>query len=103
MGECKTCGGRKTIFKGSPPEPHPCPDCNWPSDRVYEPFPGAFGEAGAEKPDDGGPAFPETWPNQAPRPGMTLRDWFAGQAVAGGVPAHRAYECADAMLAARKR
>ena len=30
---------------------------------------------------DGGPAFPDTWkPGQ---PGMTLRDWFAGQALAG--------------------
>lgn len=48
-------------------------------------------------------------------PGMTLRDWFAGQALAGmlaseaGIPpysnswaAERAYQMADAMLAARK-
>jgi hypothetical protein len=60
--------------------------------------------------NDGGPAFPfkgyagETY-------GMTLRDWFAGQALAGmligewlsdkGV-ATLAYEYADAMLAARE-
>jgi hypothetical protein len=60
--------------------------------------------------NDGGPAFPfkgyagETY-------GMTLRDWFAGQALAGmligewlsdkGV-ATLAYEYADAMLRARE-
>lgn len=42
--------------------------------------------------------------------GMTLRDWFAGQALAGllansghfpGNPAEAAYRYADAMLAAR--
>lgn len=49
--------------------------------------------------------------------GMDLRDWFAGQALAGlcaysgtygfqdgpDSAAERAYECADAMLAARTR
>lgn len=44
--------------------------------------------------------------------GMTLRDWFAGQALAGGAgrsffwprdQADKAYEVADAMLAARER
>lgn len=67
---------------------------------------------------DGGPAFP--WPHtQYPNgevewgsPGMTLRDWFAGQALAGlcngahGYGAENtaaeAYSVADAMLAARK-
>jgi len=61
---------------------------------------------------DGGPAFPfkgyagETY-------GMTLRDWFAGQALAGllrdgidvfGVyaTANDAYKMADAMLKARE-
>lgn len=42
------------------------------------------------------------------QPGMTLRDWFAGQVVAG-LPVHHtadaaarwAYEVADAMLKAR--
>lgn len=72
--------------------------------------------------NDGGPAFPEhragpmyfAGPNGQPRPvmetvgGMSLRDWFAGQALAGMVPdtaqnkALAAYAIADAMLAARE-
>lgn len=75
--------------------------------------------------NDGGPAFPILKP-QNPNfeycdPGMTLRDWFAGQALAGilanpnihkeanalGVPCVNiavpaAYVAADAMLEARK-
>lgn len=66
---------------------------------------------------DGGPAFPRTgdegggWQN-----GMSLRDWFAGQALAGymaslreavgdhvaRVGAEESYRIADAMLMARK-
>lgn len=74
----------------------------------------------AKQIDTGGSAFPrpasaiggETCDEQA---GMTLRDWFAGQALAGIMarPAHSdgldkterciwAYEHADAMIAARK-
>lgn len=77
--------------------------------------------------DDGGSAFPaEVY--LTPRdtiatkcPGMTLRDWFAGQALTGMIPieyapngqinsqakkhalvvASHAYNIADAMLAAR--
>lgn len=66
---------------------------------------------------DNPPAFPNTgnssW-NLRPAEGMTLRDWFAGQALAGImatetddteysfiVVSHRAYAFADAMLAAR--
>jgi hypothetical protein len=70
--------------------------------------------------NDGGPAFPsvgEGFGNPSySAPGMTLRDWFAGQALAGmlinyttqkfGVGeqtcAKGAYEFADAMLAARE-
>lgn len=83
--------------------------------------------------NDGGPAFPtpdnSAWDGPARTPGMTLRDWFAGQALAGimaaegdaegagsfklrgGVPsfmagpaafADAAYMMADSMLAARK-
>lgn len=73
-------------------------------------------------PNDGGPAFPglETWWNtttkqheQVGPPGMSLRDWFAGQAIAvmaaplkGSTPPNEAiagwaYGLADAMLAAR--
>jgi hypothetical protein len=71
--------------------------------------------------NDGGPAFPSdhghtpdgTW-NQSQ--GMSLRDWFAGQALAGMFrhkgwintvdgdeteAAARAYRIADAMIAAR--
>lgn len=60
---------------------------------------------------DGGPAFPVSGFSS----GMTLRDYFAGQALAGitvgcgwqGGPwetmAAHAYEAADAMLAERER
>jgi len=67
--------------------------------------------------DDGGPAFP-TEPNTQPgfyiHHGMSMRDWFAGQALAGIMVDGRkqqgwaryavrdAYIAADAMLAARK-
>jgi len=81
--------------------------------------------------NDGGPAFPtpgedfiegpqgrlpaSAWGMQG-SPGMSLRDWFAGQALAGvisacyftGGPAsyaevaEQAYAYADSMLAARK-
>lgn len=69
--------------------------------------------------DDGGPAFPEAfWPtpqSDAPdyRPGMSLRDWFAGQALAGllafegtspgNTTAHIAWAIADDMLAERAK
>lgn len=60
---------------------------------------------------DGGPAFPhEQFMDGAP--GMSLRDWFAGQVLAGLcagdaiLPAEKmatfAYGAADEMLAARK-
>ena len=75
--------------------------------------------------NDGGPAFPcESYgikngkETTVPAQGMTLRDWFAGQALAGicaplyddespTIWKHRefakgAYMFADAMLAARK-
>lgn len=67
--------------------------------------------------NDGGPAFPSTiqyFPddkNANEEQGMTLRDWFAGQALAG-LLAHTgesernravaAYRYADAMLRARE-
>ena len=66
--------------------------------------------------DDGGPAMPHApystdarnWSDGSS--GMSLRDWFAGQALAGlaadGLTyegmAKDAYELADAMLAARE-
>lgn len=85
----------------------------------------------AEMVDDGGLAFPCVWTDiyhdQQCAPGMSLRDWFAGQSLIGqlilssltmgeriraGEPsdgplpqeiARAAYLMADAMLAARKR
>jgi hypothetical protein len=72
-------------------------------------------------PKDGGPAFPrpasEAYPKYGQQDGMTLRDWFAGQALAGilinyttqkfGVKdsdvAQHAYIFADAMLAERAK
>lgn len=61
---------------------------------------------------DGGPAFPAE--AALHNKGMTLRDWFAGQALAGmyaqfgaelspSAFASFAYRLADAMLAARSR
>lgn len=76
------------------------------------------------KKDDGGPAFPTTIYEPEPavpgrlreidHPGMSLRDWFAGQAAAQLVPyvdafvplhavAKSAYKFADAMLAEREK
>lgn len=71
-----------------------------------------------DKIDDGGPAFP-TENSAAHHPGMSLRDWFAGQALAGllsdaslnncvdfeGIDdyASAAFDAADAMLEARKK
>lgn len=66
--------------------------------------------------DDGGSAFPfEGGENNglSPEWGMSLRDWFAGQALAGFVRhsatffdaetgAKLSYRYADAMIAARK-
>lgn len=62
--------------------------------------------------DDGGPAFPHhDSGDTAMRPGMSLRDWFAGQALNtfavqhGSRPekvAKLAYQIADAMIAASK-
>jgi hypothetical protein len=61
------------------------------------------------KKKDGGPAFPT---QSSPYfTGMTLRDWFAGQALTApwssnfevSEAAEIAYEFADAMLAARAK
>lgn len=65
---------------------------------------------------DGGPAFPVDAPNDPciiKDPGMTLRDYFAGQALAGLMANHmpystfsliasKAYKAADAMLKERE-
>lgn len=68
--------------------------------------------------EDGGPAFPVT-PAEGPNfMGMTLRDWFAGQALAGRLAAlnpggldraaseymaEQSYRLADAMLEEREK
>ena len=65
---------------------------------------------------DGGSAFPVYAWQGAVDPGMTLRDWFAGQALTGmiqdgyqqcgedwiGYMAKDAYKIADAMLVERE-
>lgn len=72
-----------------------------------------------DKTNDGGPAFPRVpWDvndyTGDGSPGMTLRDYFAGQALASmdtdgytltGIHrlARRAYDIADAMLAEREK
>lgn len=78
-----------------------------------------------DKPDDGGPAFPQFAPPMARMDpvtghienvpdGMSLRDWFAGQVLRGLLNnesntkdavmfAVDAYRFADAMLAARAK
>jgi hypothetical protein len=69
--------------------------------------------------NDGGPAFPhQDWDSAIHSPrrenGMSLRDWFAGQAlekasrgvnrgVTGEAIARRAYYIADSMLAERAK
>ncbi len=58
---------------------------------------------------DGGPAFPIETTATPYAPGMSLRDWFAGQALAGcavdeahpRMAAQWCYRIADAMIAAR--
>ena len=64
---------------------------------------------------DGGPAFPVETTATPYAPGMSLRDWFAGQALAGcgrqwydntngddATVSRFCYEAADAMLASRE-
>lgn len=68
--------------------------------------------------NDGGPAFPSQWDDRD-NVGMTLRDWFAGQALVGIINAcaldtrrdgertenmfaRKAFSIADAMIAARE-
>lgn len=64
--------------------------------------------------NDGGPAFPGPCQHETRsdiHEGMSLRDWFAGQALTGllakdqlwsAVAGREAYEMADAMLKARE-
>jgi hypothetical protein len=66
----------------------------------------------SEEKDDGGPAFPVDRANWGMDrlPGMSLRDFFAGQALVGllanpedGSIVKQAYLFADAMLAERNK
>ena len=52
------------------------------------------------KPGTGGSAFPQAWEAY---PGMTLRDWFAGQALAGRLLNHHAVESLPVTLLEGKR
>lgn len=67
--------------------------------------------------NDGGAAFPSEGEGKYHSPGMTLRDWFAGQVINGlmagrqgasiqkqfaAIECDLAYEYADAMLSARE-
>ena len=67
-----------------------------------------------DKPNDGGPAFPCTDAKGFTSEGMSLRDYFAGQALAGLLACMKttgskkefamdAYTQADAMLAEREK
>jgi hypothetical protein len=67
----------------------------------------------SNEPKDGGPAFPKL-PDEVRNgsAGMSLRDWFAGQAIVGHLHldpavqasyAKMAYSMADAMLSAREQ
>lgn len=65
--------------------------------------------------DDGGPAFPQPGDDWNPKQtGLSVRDWFAGQALAGMLAdrdmnagpettARIAYNYADAMLAEARK
>ena len=63
-----------------------------------------------DKINDGGPAFPHQKEDGSPYWGMSLRDWFAGQALSASgltadpkLTAEWAYLYADAMLEVRKK
>ena len=76
-------------------------------------IPKTFGRV--EMKNDGGPAFPHVEGWNYKKPGMSLRDWFVGQALMG-LAAHISivqsakedianwcFTIADAMLAAREK
>ena len=83
-------------------------------DRKGKMVDGVFVKEGkVDQTNNGGPAFPNDYCNPSSQ-GMSLRDWFAGQALAGqsSIPriawsfkdiAELAYEQADAMLAERQK
>jgi hypothetical protein len=100
---------------------HPQPEANKPHLRIGRACPVSESESHdknmSNTTNDGGSAFPMGYHrdgNSADHQGMTLRDWLAGQALAGLIfhndygarsddeIANGAYAYADAMIAARK-
>jgi hypothetical protein len=57
--------------------------CNLSVLREYGGRNNANGDAEMDTKNTGGSAFPVIWGKTVTDPGMTLRDWFAGQALAG--------------------
>lgn len=117
---CPECGSRNHHhYFGYAATHRVCDDCSqeWHTDINYlDVVRGNFSiairtaKASREPANDGGPAFPGAFPNGDNR-GMTLRDHFAGKAMANlatrSEPAEaiaaRAYKLADAMLAERSK
>lgn len=116
--KCEECDGTGLVGDEGPGkknarlEWHPC-DC--PLGTVHR----CGQAAGRAENKDGGPAFPFVEPPTecGTSPGMSLRDWFAGQALPAAIECTQrgfimiggpegasrvAYEYADAMLKARK-
>jgi len=56
-----------------------------------------------EQPKDGGPAFPYGDYNNGGEAGMTLRDWFAGQALVGELASSSTAESCEATACAARR
>lgn len=106
------CGGCGTVEAGSFPH-HSCAKCgswNW----MERPREAEVANGVVPARDDGGQAFPSLpGAHTTDAYGMTLLDWFAGQALVGlscsawaprlaDEAAKTAYKLADAMLEARK-
>jgi hypothetical protein len=51
--------------------------------------------------NDGGPAFPPVHDPETHQSGLTLRDWFAGQALQGMLANQHQYKAEDEAMFAR--